>query len=360
MLWPVLHSCMPSIEMDDSDWQAYANVNRLFAKTIAADVRPGDIVWIHDYHLFLLPRMLREEIGHHARGIKIGFFLHVPFPDVGTWQQMRGGDEIVRSVLQSDVIGFHTDHYVQNFVQCCSPFIKSTRSPNIFESDGKLVTVKAFPIGIDPIPFIKGLRQPEVRGKLTQLKKVAGTRKMIIGVDRLDSLKGIPEKLKAFDAFLVKNPKWRGNVVLVQVIVPSRGGSEESKALNSEIRDLAQKTNRKFGKLGNYPVHLIPGSVCPDELVALYAAADMCLISSVQDGMNLVAFEYVAAQFRNKGVLLLSQYAGACHRLRGSIVVDPLNTCQMARAIKRGLTMKKSCRKSRHARLLRHVLTYTR
>ena len=248
-MWPLFHYHPGEITFDESSWNAYVEVNRLFAKAIAKQVEDGDLVWVHDYHLMLLPQMLREEIGSSKSNVKIGFFLHTPFPSSEIYRILPVRNEILLGVLHCDLIGFHTYDYARHFLSSCSRILNLTTTPNGVEFEGKIVTVGAFPIGIDPDKFTEGLRKEKVQKRIEVLEEKFKGVKLIVGVDRLDYIKGVPQKLHALEVFLTDHPEWIGKVVLVQVAVPSRQDVEEYQNLRAVVNELVGRINGKFGKL---------------------------------------------------------------------------------------------------------------
>ncbi|KAF2420982.1 glycosyl transferase [Tothia fuscella] len=296
ILWPLFHYHPSEITFDESAWSGYQEANRIFAKVIAADVQDGDIIWVHDYHLMLLPAMLREELGESKKNIKIGFFLHTPFPSSEIYRILPVRNEILEGVLCCDLIGFHTYDYARHFLSSCSRILALPTTPNSVTFQNRTITIGAFPIGIDPDKFSEGLKDPEVQSRMAALsQKFAGV-KVIVGVDRLDYIKGVPQKLHALEVFLTEHPEWIGKLVLVQVAIPSRGDVEDYQNLRACVNELVGRINGKFGTIEFTPIHFLHKSLSFPELLALYSIADICLISSTRDGMNLVAYEYIATQ----------------------------------------------------------------
>ncbi|QDS78182.1 hypothetical protein FKW77_005455 [Venturia effusa] len=359
ILWPLFHYHPGEITFDESAWEAYTEANRLFAKAIAKDVQDNDLVWVHDYHLMLLPAMLREELGDTRKNVKIGFFLHTPFPSSEIYRILPVRNEILLGVLHCDLIGFHTYDYARHFLSSCSRILGLATTPNGVEYKGKVVTVGAFPIGIDPEKFAEGLKKPKVIERIETLKRKFQGVKLIVGVDRLDYIKGVPQKLHALEVFLTEHPDWIGRVVLVQVAVPSRGDVEEYQNLRSVVNELVGRINGKFGTIEFMPIHFMHKSVSFDELVALYAVSDVCLVSSTRDGMNLVSYEYIATQAERHGVMILSEFTGAAQSLNGSLIVNPWNTEEMAEALHEAVTMGDEQRKINYEKLARYVNKYT-
>ncbi|KAK4446267.1 glycosyltransferase [Podospora aff. communis PSN243] len=359
ILWPLFHYHPGEITFDESAWAAYREVNRLFAKTVIKDVQDGDLIWVHDYHLMLLPQMLREEIAKTKRGVKIGFFLHTPFPSSEIYRILPVREQLLLGVLDCDLIGFHTYDYARHFLSSCSRILSTPTTPNGVEYNGRFITVGAFPIGIDPEKFVDGLKKPKVQERIAALKRKFEGVKLIVGVDRLDYIKGVPQKLHAMEVFLTEHPEWVGKIVLVQVAVPSRQDVEEYQNLRAVVNELVGRINGKFGTIEFMPIHFLHQSVPFDELTALYAVSDVCLVSSTRDGMNLVSYEYIATQRERHGVMILSEFTGAAQSLNGSLIVNPWNTEELANAIHDAVTMTPEQREINFRKLERYVFKYT-
>lgn len=362
ILWPLFHYHPGEITFDENAWDGYVEANRLFAKEIAQDVKDNDLVWVHDYHLMLLPAMLRQELAalpNPPKNVKLGFFLHTPFPSSEIYRILPVRNEILEGVLHCDLVGFHTYDYARHFLSSCARILNLATTPNGVEFHGKLVSVGAFPIGIDPDKFSEGLRQASVQKRISTLERKFEGMKIIVGVDRLDYIKGVPQKLHALEVFLTEHPEWVGRVVLVQVAVPSRQDVEEYQNLRAVVNELVGRINGKFGTIEFTPIHFLHKSVSFDELIALYAISDVCLVSSTRDGMNLVSFEYIACQGERHGSLILSEFAGAAQSLNGSIVVNPWNTEELADALHESVTMGEEQRKSNYGKMAKYVNKYT-
>ncbi|KAF1963620.1 alpha,alpha-trehalose-phosphate synthase 1 [Byssothecium circinans] len=359
ILWPLFHYHPGEITFDESAWQAYSEANRLFAKAIAKDVQDNDMVWVHDYHLMLLPAMLREEIGDTKKNVKLGFFLHTPFPSSEIYRILPVRNEILLGVLHCDLIGFHTYDYARHFLSSCSRILGLATTPNGVEFQNKVITVGAFPIGIDPEKFDEGLKLPKVQERIATLEKKFQGVKLIVGVDRLDYIKGVPQKLHALEVFLTEHPEWIGKVVLVQVAVPSRQDVEEYQNLRAVVNELVGRINGKFGTIEFMPIHFMHKSVSFEELIALYSVSDACLVSSTRDGMNLVSYEYIATQEKRHGVMILSEFTGAAQSLNGSLIVNPWNTEELADAIHDAVTMGDEQRNMNYQKLSKYIRKYT-
>ncbi|KAI7460347.1 glycosyl transferase, partial [Hortaea werneckii] len=362
ILWPLFHYHPGEITFDESAWEGYEEANRLFAKEIAPAVKDNDLVWVHDYHLMLLPKMLREELNNQPnppQNVKFGFFLHTPFPSSEIYRILPVRNEILEGVLHCDLIGFHTYDYARHFLSSCARILGLPTTPNGIEFQGKLVAVGAFPIGIDPEKFVQGLKKDSVQRRIQTLQSKFEGQKIIVGVDRLDYIKGVPQKLHALEVFLTEHPEWIGKVVLVQVAVPSRQDVEEYQNLRAVVNELVGRINGKFGTIEFQPIHFLHKSVSFDELIALYAVSDVCLVSSTRDGMNLVSFEYIACQEQRHGCMILSEFAGAAQSLNGSLVVNPWNTEELADAIHDSVTMGEEQRAVNYQKMAKYINKYT-
>ncbi|KAK9390479.1 glycosyl transferase [Lipomyces mesembrius] len=359
ILWPLFHYHPGEMNFDEIAWEAYREANRLFANVVADVVQDGDLVWVHDYHLMLLPAMLREEIGQTKSHVKLGWFLHTPFPSSEIYRILPVRREVLEGVLHCDLLGFHTYDYARHFLSSCSRILGLPTLPNGVEYNGKTVTVGTFPIGIDPDKFTEALKTEKVQKRIAQLEAKFKGVKLIVGVDRLDYIKGVPQKLHALEVFLTEHPEWIGKVVLVQVAVPSRQDVEEYQNLRAVVNELVGRINGRFGTVEFMPIHFMHRSVNFDELVALYAVSDACLVSSTRDGMNLVSYEYIACQQKRHGVMILSEFAGAAQSLNGSVIVNPWNTEELADAIDNAMTMPEATRIANQQKLFRYVSKYT-
>ena len=336
-LWPLFHSFPSYVEYDEEYCRIYEEVNSTFAQEILKIIEPGDIIWIHDYHLMLLPQMLRNQ----APEAKIIFFLHIPFPHFELFsilpQKLR--NEILRGLLGADVVGFHTYEYLQNFLQCVLRFLGYEHEMGKIWIEGRLVKADAFPIGVNYQKFYEALNEPKIRGKTEELKQKLGEYKVLLSIDRLDYTKGVVNRLKGYELFLQKNPPYREKVILVLVIVPSRVGIEQYRKTKRQIDELVGRINGKFGKVNWTPI-LYQTTFLPfEELVTFYNVGEVALITPLRDGMNLIAKEYVASHAEGKGVLILSETAGVAKELTEAILVNPYDISAIASSIKEALEM---------------------
>ncbi|THV03188.1 glycosyltransferase family 20 protein [Dendrothele bispora CBS 962.96] len=388
ILWPLFHYHPGEMNFDEENWLAYRQANLLFAEAVQKQITPGAMVWVQDYHLMLLPMLLRglvdatvingeysttdmakvtegidgEDILSKAQvvpGVKIGFFLHTPFPSSEIYRILPVRREILLGLLYCDLIGFHTYDYARHFLSSCTRILGLPTMPNGVEFEGRLAHVGTFPIGIEPGSFIENLKKDSVKARIAALERRFEGVKVIVGVDRLDYIKGVPQKLHALELFLSQHPEWIGKVVLAQLAVPSRQDVEEYQNLRSIVNELVGRINGRFGTVDFMPIHFMHKSLPFDELCALYAVSDVCLVTSTRDGMNLVSYEYIACQQAKQGVMILSEFAGAAQSLNGSLVVNPWDSQQVADAIFEAVTMDAATRAENHKKLFKYVNKYS-
>ncbi|KAK1368857.1 Alpha,alpha-trehalose-phosphate synthase (UDP-forming) [Heracleum sosnowskyi] len=363
ILWPLFHylglpqeNHLATTHSFQSQFDAYKRVNQMFADVVNEHYEDGDVVWCHDYHLMFLPQCLKE----HNSEMKVGWFLHTPFPSSEIHRILPSRSELLKSVLAADIVGFHTYDYARHFVSACSRILGLEGTPHGVEDQGRITRVAAFPIGIDSNRFIKALELEKVRNKIKELQERFSDRKIILGVDRLDTIKGIPQKILAFEKFLEENPSWHNKVVLIQIAVPTRTDVHEYRKLTSQVHEIVGRINGKFGTLTEVPIHHLDTQLDFHTLCALYAVTDVALVASLRDGMNLVSYEYVACQASKKGVLILSEFAGAAQSLgSGAILVNPWNINEVSTSIYYALNMPDDEREKRHHHNFKHVITHT-
>ena len=326
MLWPLFHNLTERSTFSRENWDSYVAVNQMYADAIAKNARPGDLIWVHDYQLCLVPQMLREK----GLGCPIGFFLHIPFPSADVYRTLPVAEELIRGLLGADIIGFHAYEYVSHFRMAALRVLGMESDSTHLQLQSRRVHLEVLPIGIDPKEIRDLLRTPEARKEQTELERTFAGKRIIVGVDRLDYTKGIPQKLLAFEELLKEHPQWRESAVLVQVAAPSRTGVEEYQQLKKEVDELVGRINGQFSTPSHTPVVYINQPVDRARLTGVYRASTIGLVTPVRDGMNLVALEYVAARKGLGGSLILSEFCGAAHCLPGSRLVNPFNTAQVA------------------------------
>jgi trehalose 6-phosphate synthase/phosphatase len=343
-LWPLLHSMTDRARFDGRDYATYEEVNDRFAAAAVAHADGAGLVWIHDYHLMLAPRRVRDA----CPDVPLAWFLHIPFPPFDIFRLLPWDRELLRSLLACDLIGFHVRGYAQNFLDCVERSLgaRVDRDAMLVEYGDRTTRVGAFPIGIEFDAFeaqaLAAPQQPETSGE-----------RVVLGVDRLDYTKGIPERMKAFARMLELYPEHREKVLLIQIAVPSRSQVAEYRALKREIDELVGSINGRFATAGWSPIRYLYRSFRQERLAALYRDADVGLITPLRDGMNLVAKEFVACQVDEPGVLVLSRLAGAADTMREALFVNPYDIDGTAEAIHRALSMDEDERASRIAALRR-------
>lgn len=343
-LWPLFHYFQNVARHSKDYWQAYQTVNEKFAdatmQVSASDAR----IWIQDYHFMLLPSLVRERIPTAT----IGFFLHIPFPSFEIYRLLPERKELLHGLLGADVIGLHVYDYAQHFLDSCRRLLGVPSPGGVIEYEQRIVKVSAYPIGIDYAKFRSQLGSSETKSALKQLKATYKGQKLILSIDRLDYSKGIPERLEAFRLLLEKYPKYRGKVKLLMVAVPSRTGVEAYQQLRDEIEKTVSRINGTYGTVDWAPISYQFQNRPFSEVVALYAQADVMLVTPIRDGMNLVAKEYVASKQRG-GVLILSEMTGAIDELPEALSINPNNADSVCEAMHQALAMPVAEQKERLA-----------
>ncbi|HEX7181475.1 MAG TPA: trehalose-6-phosphate synthase [Thermoanaerobaculia bacterium] len=350
ILWPLFHDLLGRCNFEPSFWYAYLTVNRKFADCVLEQSREDDFIWVQDYQLIHVAHFVREQTQEPRR---IGFFLHIPFPPLDIFIKLPWRAQILNALLAYDLLGFQTPRDSRNFLTC----LRHLAQEIDIEDDGPLsrvrmgnrtVDVGAFPIGIDYGSFEEGARSPEVESRLQDLRHRIGPAHLIVGVDRLDYTKGLPERLEAFRNALQRYPELREKVILFQIVVPSREGVPEYQALKAHMERLVGEINGEFSAAGWVPVQYHYKSLVRRDLLSLYRMARACFVTSIKDGMNLVAKEFCACQLDRCGVLILSEFAGAAAQLqRGALLVNPHDIEGMADAIQQAVGMDEAERRRR-------------
>ncbi|TGN18133.1 bifunctional alpha,alpha-trehalose-phosphate synthase (UDP-forming)/trehalose-phosphatase [Leptospira idonii] len=355
-IWPLFHYFPSYTDYSNDTFEAYKEVNRVFAKKIIQNHKQGDWIWIHDYHLFLVPQMIREAIPD----AKISFFLHIPFPTFEIYRllpkQIR--NSILEGVLGSDLIGFHTQLYSQYFLRSILRCLGLENQRGIVSYKERNIKVGSFPMGIDYEKFRKQAESKECIKKVNKIKNNKQNLKIIISVDRLDYSKGVLQRLNAFDEFIRNNPEWKEKCQLLLIVVPSRTNVPSYQAMKQSIDEKVGNINGKYGNLNWTPILYQYKGLSFEDLVPLYKSADAILITPFRDGMNLVAKEYVACQTDGKGVLILSEMAGAASELVESIPINPNDIEETAIAIKQALEMPEEEKISRNLLMQNRIQSY--
>jgi trehalose 6-phosphate synthase len=353
VLWPVCHYRLDLVQFEAAYLEGYKRVNRAFATALAPLLKPDDLIWVHDYHLMSLAAELRA-LGAKQR---LGFFLHIPFPPPELLQAIPAHDWLIEALFQFDVLGFQTANDASNFHRFVSEHAGGvTHEGGRIEAFGKTIVAEAFPIGIDVEEFAAAAQTPEAASQIERLNRRTIVRSHIIGVDRLDYTKGLPERFKAFGKLLETHPEHLKTVTFMQIAPPTRIEVEAYANIRKELEELSGAINGEFGDFDWTPLRYIHRTVPRNTLAALFRGCEVGLVTPLRDGMNLVAKEYVAAQNADDpGVLVLSKFAGAAEELEEALIVNPYNIDDMANAMQTALKMPLKERKQRHAALLDRI-----
>ncbi|MBN2035586.1 MAG: bifunctional alpha,alpha-trehalose-phosphate synthase (UDP-forming)/trehalose-phosphatase [Chitinispirillaceae bacterium] len=357
MLWPLFHYMQSLAVFKEEYYEAYVAANTMFAKEIAAFFEPGDFIWIHDYHLMLVPGLLRELLPDAA----IGFFLHTPFPTFEIFRTIPRlwRDTITRGVLGADLVGFHTYDYAQYFIRAVSRMFGSEVSMKNVSVDGRIVRIDSFPIGIDYSKYAEpAAGSAEVAAVREKLRQSVGDNRLIFSLDRLDYTKGILNRLSGFEYFLERYPEWHGNTVFNMIVIPSRDTISRYQEMKKEIEAMVGRINGKYGTLSWLPIVYQYRPLDYFELIALYNFSHVALITPLRDGMNLISKEFVACQTDDRGVLILSEMAGAASELVEALLINPADRREVGEAIYRALTMPPRERTVYMERMKRRVKNY--
>lgn len=354
MLWPLFHYFTQNIEHQAELWEAYRSVNELFAEEVLKLAPQNARIWIHDYHLMLLPALIRQKMPESA----IGFFLHTPFPSYEIFRLLPERDELLHGLLGADLIGFHTYDYVGHFFRSLLVILGYENSEGSVTIGDRRVQADAFPIGIDYKKFVRKAKRAKIKKTLPFFDKGKKPTKVILSVDRADYSKGILERLEAFEYFLANNPAYRGKVSLIQIVAPTREHIGSYRELREEIEKRTSRINGAYSDVDWTPITYIHQPLPINEVTDLYHSADVMLVTPLRDGMNLVAKEYVASR-QDSGVLILSEMAGAASELLEAIQVNPHHTPILSDAIKQALEMPKKEQKHRLERMHDRLKNYS-
>ena len=353
VLWPLFHYFLESANFDPQDFEAYRFVNQCFADVIANHAKPGDTIWVHDYHLMLLPSMLRQQLPN----ARIGFFLHIPFPSSEVFRVLPVAETILEGLLGADLIGVHTYDYSRHLGTAYRRMLGREVDDDAISWEGGRCHIRVFPLGINAAHYAELGQSPEVQRRLRSWTRRVAHRRVVLGVDRLDYSKGIPLRLEAYRRLLISEPQWRKLVLFLQLAVPTRSGMPQYRRLRQQVEQKISHINGEFGDPGRMPVHYLYRSVPEQELSALYLLADVAMVTPLRDGMNLVAKEYVASRTDNTGVLVLSEFAGVASELGEALSINPWDLDGTARTLSRALSMDPEEQKERMSALRHRVLS---
>ncbi len=354
-LWPLFHYFQSLTVHKPEFWEEYKKVNKLFLAAVLKYASPQSQVWIHDYHLMVLPKMLRDELPDAS----IGFFLHIPFPSYEIYRLLPDRKEIVEGLLGADLLGFHTYDYVRHFLSAVLRTLGYESQMSSVIVGERMVRADVFPIGIDYTKFAEAPKLPAVKAELVALKKRYADQKIILSVDRLDYSKGIPERLVAFDEFLSRNKRWLKKLTLVVVAVPSRVDIEAYQHMREEIERIVSRINGQYSTVDWSPISYQYKNLPFEQLVALYYRADVALVTPLRDGMNLVAKEYIASKQGRSGALIISEMAGVADELPEAIRINPLHRGELVRALVAALKMTPTAQRRKLHIMQQRLSVYT-
>ncbi len=344
VLWPVFHYRLSYAVYNINNWQTYKEVNQKFAAALEEqNVNQRDEIWIHDYQLMLLPELVRQ---NHDQ-IAIGYFQHIPFPPDEVLRGIPWRDELLEGLLGADLISFHTYNDTQHFLNACTHILGRSTTNNSLDINGRSVSVEAYPMGIDFQKFDTLARSPKIRLRAEEIRAYYKDKILILSIDRLDYSKGIIERLKAYESLLKTYPHLQEKVILYMLVVPSRDTVPQYKLLRDEIDRTVGHINAVYGSNEWIPIAYFYNSFAIEELSALYVSAQICLVTSIRDGMNLVCKEYVASKVETNGVLVLSELAGAAKDLLEAIHVNPNSIEQIRDGLKQAIEMPEHEQRSR-------------
>lgn len=355
VLWPLSHLFIEKMHPKKEYWEAYKKANEKFAQAVLETAESDDFIWVHDYHLALVPYLIKQK----KPDAKIAFFWHIPWPPWEVFGSLPQRNKILQGLLSSDLIGFHIGPYVNNFMNSASRLdnVKVNRKKKRIETTENTTWVGAFPLGIQYEEYASEAHSKHIAEKSKQLRKKHDAEYLILGIDRLDYTKGILYRLEAFSAFLEKYPEFRGNVVLIQIATPSRFEIAEYASIKEEIDETVGRINGEFSTEKWVPVVYFFRRIPQDLLLAYYRAADIGLLTPLRDGMNLIAKEFIASNDKD-GVLILSEFTGAAEKLNEAIIGNPYNIDETADAIKKALEMPYKEKKQRSQALKEKVKKY--
>ncbi len=354
-LWPLCHYFYNFIDHQALFWDTYEAVNKLFYEAALKIIEPGDIVWVQDYQLMLLPNMLRES----GIDMSIGYFHHIPFPSYELFRILPERVALVNGLLGADLIGFHTHDYMRHFVSTCERILDLRFDLDQVSLDNRIASADVFPMGINYTLYHEAPLVPEAARKAIELREEYGDKKLILSVDRLDYSKGILSRIQGFERFLEQHPEYHDKVSLVMIVVPSRDTVDSYSELKTKIDEAIGAINGKYSSINWTPLYYFYHGFDFNELIAMYHIADIALITPLRDGMNLVTKEYIAAKRDTPGVLILSEMAGAAIELSDALIINPHDTNMMADSLYQALNMPEEEQRSRLKNMQKKIAKHT-
>lgn len=357
VLWPLYHDAVRRPRFEPRWWKPYVDVNRRFAECTAREAAAGATAWVQDYHLQLVPMMLRKL----RPDLRIGFFLHIPFPPQELFAQLPWRRQLLEGLLGADLFGCQTELGAKNFAELCIRYAEAehVEGESALRLGTHVTRYASLPISIDVSRFDELARRPDIRARAAEIRRELGEdRRVVLGVDRLDYTKGIDARLRTYGRLLDRRQISPEQCVLVQTAVPSRGDVLEYMTVREKVERLVGAINGKHGRIGRVAVHYLHQSFGIEDLVPLYLAADVMLVTPLRDGMNLVCKEYVASRVDGGGVLILSEFTGAAHELRDALLVNPYDEEGMGRAIVRAIEMPRDEAERRMSALRQQVAAH--
>ncbi len=352
-LWPICHNFITKANFSRENWRSYQKVNQKYAEAALEEISGREMIWVQDYQLCLVPGMIREEIPE----ARLGFFWHIPWPPYEIFNTIPWREELLEGLLASDLIGFHTRDYVDNFLNTAAKNgMKVDRKESLIEHRGNITRVRAIPLGIDYQYFFSCAEREDIKQEARQLREHFAVDNLIIGIDRLDYTKGIFTRLQAVDRFFEKYPEYRGEVSLVQRVSPSRTSIPEYKEMRRQVARAIGDINGRHNIGAWEPIRYFKQTLPQEELIPYYLAADLALVTPLVDGLNLVSKEYLAS--REKGQLILSEFAGVKHQLPGAIVVNPHNFEEIGEAIRQIIEMPEQEKERRYQKMIGSVKSH--
>ena len=351
-VWPVFHDLIDQLPLEIQGWEMYEEVNQRFAEAVAAVYEDGDMVWVNDYHLMLVPAQIRRLVPR----ARIGFFLHIPFPHADMFRVLPQRREILEGLLGADLIGFHTRAYADHFLAAAHQLLGERLSGTTVRRRGRSINVGAYPMGIDARTWEERARSTAVAKQVLSLMQDAGKRKIALGIDRLDYTKGLPRRIAAIERLFQRDPSLAEKVRFIQVTFPSRERIESYAGLRRQVSEMVGRINAIYGSPRSLPIHLMLRSFTEEEVSSLYSAADIMLVTPLRDGMNLVAKEFVASRLHDDGVLILSEFAGAADEMPEALIINPYDTEGICRAIHQAIEMPTAEQRERMTKLRAGVM----